>query len=216
MTYPIIKRLIDIIASLMGLFLLAPVMILLAISVKITSPGPVFYKGQRSGKDGIVFYIYKFRSMVINADKKGGMSTALNDPRLTKIGRFIRKYKLDELPQLFNVILGEMSLVGPRPQVPFYTNRYTGDELIILKVRPGITDLASLYFSDMDAILGSKNVDKKYLDEIEPIKNKLRIRYVREMGLFLDLRILLETIFKLMGINNMTGLKIFPSRINKK
>lgn len=190
-------------------------MIALAISIKITSSGPILYKSQRTGKGNIIFNMYKFRSMVIDADKKGSMSTALNDERLTKIGRFIRKYKLDELPQFFNVIFGKMSLVGPRPQIPFYTDRYVDEELLILKIRPGITDLASLYFLDMDSALGSKDVDKKYLENIEPIKNQLRIRYVKEMNFLLDLRIMLETLCKLIGVNNITRLNIHPPQISK-
>jgi len=214
-TYLIIKRLIDIILSILGIFLFAPIMIALAITIKITSSGPILYKSQRTGKGNIIFNMYKFRSMVIDADKKGGMSTALNDKRLTKIGRFIRKYKLDELPQFFNVIFGQMSLVGPRPQIPFYTDRYVDEELLILKIRPGITDLASLYFLDMDSALGSKDVDKKYLENIEPIKNQLRIRYVKEMNFLLDLRIMLETLCKLIGVNNITRLNIHPPQISK-
>jgi lipopolysaccharide/colanic/teichoic acid biosynthesis glycosyltransferase len=146
--------------------------------------------------------------MVENADQIGGFSTAKNDHRLTKIGKWLRKYKLDELPQLFNVILGDMSIVGPRPQVLFYTSKYSGEELIILSARPGITDLASLYFIDMDSVLGETNVDDKYYLEIEPIKNALRIRYVKECSISLDLRIIIETIFGLFGIHNITKLNI--------
>ena len=122
----------------------------------------------------------------------------------------MRKYKLDELPQFFNVLCGDMSLVGPRPQVFYYTSRYSGDELLIQTVKPGITDFASLYFVDMDAILGTGDVDARYKHEIEPVKNQLRIRYVREQSYLLDLRILVETAFKLIGLNNITGLDISP------
>ena len=133
--------------------------------------------------------------MIKEAEQKGGFSTALNDTRLTSVGRILRKYKLDELPQFFNVMLGEMSLVGPRPQVRFYTDQYVGDELLILTVKPGITDLASLSFHNMDEVLGTKNVDEYYSKVIEPIKNKARIRYVKERSIILDLRILIETAF---------------------
>ena len=146
--------------------------------------------------------------MVLDAESKGGFSTAIDDPRLTGVGRFLRKHKLDELPQFFNVLIGEMSLVGPRPQVLFYTNKYTEAEKSILAVKPGITDLASLYFVDMDAVLGSGDVDARYLAEVEPVKNKLRLRYVRECSYLLDLRILVETAFKLIGVENVTGLNV--------
>jgi lipopolysaccharide/colanic/teichoic acid biosynthesis glycosyltransferase len=146
--------------------------------------------------------------MVADAELKGGSSTAIDDPRLTRTGRFLRKYKLDELPQFFNVIVGDMSLVGPRPQVLFYTSKYTDEELLILSVRPGITDLASLYFSDMDSVLGSGDVDARYATEVEPVKNILRLQYVREQSYMLDIRILVETAFKLVGFERVTGLKI--------
>jgi lipopolysaccharide/colanic/teichoic acid biosynthesis glycosyltransferase len=146
--------------------------------------------------------------MVVDAEQKGGFSTAIDDPRLTGTGMFIRKYKLDELPQFFNVLIGDMSLVGPRPQVLFYTNKYKGDERMILTVKPGITDLATLYFSNMDSVLGSGDVDARYLTEVEPVKNKLRIRYVREQSYFLDVRILIETAFKLIGFESITGLNV--------
>ena len=174
------------------------------------SPGKVFYRGVRAGKNEVNFEIYKFRTMVENAENIGGYSTSINDNRLTKIGRFLRKYKIDELPQFINVIKGDMSLVGPRPQVLYYTNQYKGEEKSILSVRPGITDLASLYFSDMDKVLGDGDADRKYETEIEPIKNLLRLKYVNEQSFVLDIRILIETIFSLIGIKNITKLNITP------
>ena len=176
----------------------------------MTSSGEILYKGTRAGKNNINFKIYKFRTMVLDAENIGGPSTALNDFRLTKIGRFLRKYKLDELPQFINIIKGDMSLVGPRPQVIYYTNQYTGEFKLILSVKPGLTDLSTLYFLDMDNVLGSKNVDKKYETEIEPIKNLLRLRYVKEQSFLLDIRILIETVFSLIGIKNITRLNIKP------
>jgi lipopolysaccharide/colanic/teichoic acid biosynthesis glycosyltransferase len=206
--YRFAKRVTDLGCSAAAVVVLGPVMLLIAALIKAGSPGPVFYRGQRAGKDGRVFRILKFRSMVVDAERKGGFSTAIDDPRLTRTGRFIRKYKLDELPQFFNVLAGDMSLVGPRPQVLFYTDKYTGDERSILSVKPGITDLASLYFSDMDSVLGSGDVDARYLAEVEPVKNRLRLRYVREQSYLLDLRILVETAFKLIGFENVTGLNV--------
>lgn len=208
MIYRLAKRLTDLGLSAAAVLILAPVMLLIAVLIKAGSPGPVFYRGERAGRNGRVFRILKFRSMVVDAERKGGFSTAIDDPRLTGTGRFIRKYKLDELPQFFNVLAGDMSLVGPRPQVLFYTSKYTGDEQLILSVRPGITDLASLYFSDMDSVLGSGDVDARYLAEVEPVKNRLRLRYVREQSYLLDIRILVETAFKLIGFANITGLNV--------
>lgn len=208
MIYRLAKRLTDVGFSATAVIIGAPVMLLIAVLIKVGSPGPVFYRGERSGENGRMFRIRKFRSMVVDAERKGGFSTAIDDPRLTSVGRFLRKHKLDELPQFFNVLIGDMSLVGPRPQVLFYTDKYGEDEQLILAVKPGITDFASLYFSDMDAVLGSGDVDARYLAEVEPVKNKLRLRYVRERSYLLDLRILVETAFKLVGYANMTGLNI--------
>ena len=204
------KPLFDIIVATVALIILCPIFILISTIIKITSPGEIFYKGIRAGRNDVNFKIYKFRTMVQDAENIGGPSTALNDFRLTKIGRFLRKYKIDELPQFINIIKGEMSLVGPRPQVIYYTNKYKGDYKLILSVKPGLTDFATLYFLDMDKVLGSKNVDKKYATEIEPIKNSLRLKYVKEKNFLLDIRILVETAFSLIGIKNITRLNIKP------
>jgi len=195
---------------MIAIIILSPIMLIIAFIVKTNNPGPIFYRGIRAGINGAHIKIIKFRTMVFDAENKGGYSTAFDDHRFTSVGRFLRRYKFDELPQLFNVINGDMSLVGPRPQVLFYTKEYIGDEKLILSVKPGITDIASLYFFDMDTILGSGNVDSKYKSEIEPIKNRLRLRYVRERSLLLDMRILIETGCNLIGINNVTGLDISP------
>lgn len=138
--------------------------------------------------------------MVVNAEKMGGPSTALNDPRLTSIGRLLRKYKLDELPQLINILLGEMSFVGPRPQVEQYTRLYSGEQEVILSVRPGLTDYASIKFMNLDEILGDEEVDERYFREIEPEKNKLRIKYVKERSFRVDLSILYRTVISLFKI----------------
>lgn len=210
MMYAVAKRCLDVVLSIAAIALLAPLLVVVAALVKMTSPGPVLYRGLRAGRNGRNFHILKFRTMVVDAEKKGGASTAVDDPRLTRVGRTLRKYKLDELPQFFNVLGGSMSLVGPRPQVLSYTSKYEGEERSILDMRPGITDLASLYFSDMDKVLGSGDVDAKYATEIEPVKNVLRLRYVKEASLLLDLRILVETAFKLVGVANVTGLNVKP------
>ena len=204
------KTIFDTFFSISALAVLLPLIVLISLVVKLTSPGDIFYKGTRAGKNNVNFKIYKFRTMIQDAEDVGGHSTALNDFRLTKIGRFLRKYKLEELAQFINVIKGEMSLVGPRPQVTYYTNQYKNEMKLILSVKPGLTDLASLYFLDMDEILGTANVDDKYANEIEPIKNLLRLRYVKEQNFILDIRILLETAFSLLGCKNITRLNIKP------
>lgn len=208
MIYGLAKRVVDVVCSTIVVLLAAPFLVAIAVVIKLESPGPVFYRGERAGVNGRVFRILKFRSMVPDAERVGGYSTAVDDPRLTGVGRFLRKHKLDELPQFFNVLWGDMSLVGPRPQVLFYTNQYRGEEKLILSIKPGITDLASLYFVDMDAVLGSGDVDIRYQTEIEPVKNRLRLRYVKERSFLLDLRILVETAGKMVGIDNLTGLNV--------
>ncbi len=204
------KKIFDIILALFALIIFSPFFICIALIIKSTSNGEIFYKGVRTGKNNVDFKIYKFRTMVSDAENIGGFSTALNDFRLTRIGRFLRKYKLDELPQFINIIKGDMSLVGPRPQVNYYTNQYVGELKLILSVNPGLTDLASLYFLDMDIVLGSVSAESKYANEIEPIKNILRLKYVKEQSFFLDLRIIIETVFALIGIKNVTNLNIKP------
>lgn len=199
-----LKRAFDIIASLCALIALSPIILIVAILIKLDSPGPVFYITKRTGMYGIPFRIIKFRTMVAEADKMGGGSTtALNDPRFTRIGKFLGKYKLNELSQFINVLRGEMSIVGPRPQVEEYTKLYNDEENIILSVRPGITDYASVEFIDLAKRLGDKNVDEKYFKEIEPEKNRLRIMYAKENSVFIDLHILLRTIIALFRTTNL-------------
>ena len=172
-------------------------MLVVSILIIISDGFPILYRGRRTGLNGKQFYIYKFRTMINDAEMHGGYSTALNDPRLIKFGRFFRKFKLDEFPQIFNVILGSMSIVGPRPQVEFYTSNYDEIERIILEVNPGITDLASIYFSDLDSVLGDSLADTTYKTKVEPIKNKLRVYYVKNRSFSLDFHILLSTFLKL-------------------
>ena len=195
------KRICDISLSLILLAILSPLLFCIAVLIKLDSFGPIFYQGERTGKDGVSFRMCKFRTMVPDADLKGGPSTALGDPRITRIGRFLRKAKLDELPQLINILQGQMSFVGPRPQVKKYTDLYNEKEKAILSVKPGLTDFASLYFFDMDAHLGSLNVDKKYAQEVEPKKNLLRIQYVKERGVKTDFYILIKTALRFFGFH---------------
>ncbi len=191
-----LKRIFDLILALFGLILLSPLLIVIAVVIKLDSEGPIFYRGVRTGKDGIPFKIYKFRTMVTNAEIIGGTSTAENDPRITRIGGILRKYKFDELPQLINVIKGDMSLVGPRPEVYEYTCMYDEEEQVILTVTPGITDYASIKFRNLNSILAaaSTDPDEYYRDVIRPQKNMLRVKYVKEQGFYTDLKILFRTI----------------------
>ncbi len=191
------KRLFDITVSFIGLVVLSPLFLAIAILIKLDSKGPVFYRGERVGKFGKPFKIYKFRTMVVNADKIGGSSTAADDPRLTKIAGFLKKYQLDELPQLINVVKGEMSLVGPRPEVQMYVNMFSKEEEAILSVRPGMTDYASLWdFHEGELLQGSTDPEKTYMEEIRPEKIRLQLKYVREHSLWVDLKIILKTLGK--------------------
>jgi lipopolysaccharide/colanic/teichoic acid biosynthesis glycosyltransferase len=189
------KRLFDVTASLFGLLLLGPVLMTVACLIRKEDGGPIFYRGIRVGRNGRIFRIFKFRTMVVNAEKIGGSSTADDDPRLTRIGRRIRKRKLDELPQLINVLKGEMSFVGPRPEVKHYVDLFTPEERAILTVRPGITDWASLWNPDEGALLaGSADPEKDYLEKIRPEKIRLQLEYVRERSFLTDLKIILLTL----------------------
>lgn len=189
------KRAFDIAFSIIGLVILAPILIVIAILIKLDSAGPVFYRGVRVGRHGKLFRIFKYRTMVLNADKIGGSSTPDDDPRITFVGKVLRKYKLDELPQLLNVLNGDMSVVGPRPEVQYYANMYTEKEKAILSLRPGVTDWASLWNPDEGAILsGSSDPDKTYLEEIRPEKIRLQLEYVYKRSFWKDIAIILQTL----------------------
>jgi lipopolysaccharide/colanic/teichoic acid biosynthesis glycosyltransferase len=192
------KRVFDFILSAIGLLILLPIITVVAILIKKEDGGPVFYCGTRVGRYGKLFKMFKFRSMVVNADKLGGSSTADDDPRLLKIGKCLRKYKLDELPQLLNVLRGEMSFVGPRPEVPYYVNMFSDSEKAILSVRPGITDRASLWNSDEGAILaGSPDPEKTYMEMIRPEKIRLQLQYIKKHDFLVDLEIICLTILRI-------------------
>jgi lipopolysaccharide/colanic/teichoic acid biosynthesis glycosyltransferase len=194
-----IKRLFDIIFSFFGLILTASILAIIAFLIKLTSPGSVFYRGQRVGKEGKIFRIFKFRTMVVGAEEMGGPSTPKDDPRLIKIGNFLKRFQLDELPQLINVFKGEMSLVGPRPEVPFYINMISEEERkVILSVRPGMTDLASLWnFHEGEVLKSSPDPEKTYMEKIRPEKIRLQMEYVKNRSFLLDLKIILKTILKI-------------------
>jgi lipopolysaccharide/colanic/teichoic acid biosynthesis glycosyltransferase len=190
----IAKRGFDAALAAVGLVLVSPVLATVAVAIKAGSKGPVFYRGTRVGLDGKPFEMLKFRTMVTDADKIGGSSTPEDDPRVTSIGKKLRRYKLDELPQLWNVLKGEMSFVGPRPQVQWAVDLYTPEERAILGVRPGITDEASLKFSNEAEILkGSADPDKAYIELIHPEKMRLSLEYVRTRSFKQDLSIIGRT-----------------------
>jgi lipopolysaccharide/colanic/teichoic acid biosynthesis glycosyltransferase len=195
MTYPSAKRIIDFTLALGGLTILSPILIVVALFIKLDTAGPVLYQGNRVGLHGKPFKMMKFRTMVVGADKLGGSSTPDDDPRITRVGKFLRRYKLDELPQLLNVLRGEMSFVGPRPQVQWAVDLYTEEERRVLTVRPGLTDYASLKFANEGEILkGSTNPDKDYMEKIHPEKMRLGLEYIEKQSLWTDLYIILQTI----------------------
>jgi len=189
-----LKWLFDILFSLLGLLISSPLLLLIACLIKREDRGPIFYRGVRVGRFGKPFRIFKFRTMVVNAEKLGGPSTADDDPRITKIGRLLRKYKLDELPQLINVLRGEMSFVGPRPEVQHYVDMFTEKERAILSVRPGITDWASIWNPDEGAVLaGSPDPERAYMENIRPTKIELQLKYVKKRSFWIDLQIIAQT-----------------------
>ena len=194
-----IKRTFDIVAAGAGLVLLAPLLAGIAVAVKVASPGPVFYRGVRTGRFGRPFRMFKFRTMVVDAEQRGGTTTGAHDPRVTPLGRVLRAYKLDELPQLLNVMRGDMSLVGPRPEVAEYTDAYTADQRRILSVRPGITDWASLRFHDLQQAVGGDDPDGVFRREVLPEKIALRLKYVDERSLGGDAAILARTAAVVIG-----------------
>ena len=195
----VIKRIFDIVASLGGLIVLSPMLIIIAICIKLDSKGPVFFKQKRVGKNKKIFEIYKFRTMVTDAEKLGKQITVGNDSRITKVGKFIRKYKLDEFPQLINVVKGEMSLVGPRPEVHRYVELYDEYQEQILLVKPGITDYASIEYRNENEILGSSsNPEETYIEEIMPTKVELNMKYIKNISILEDIKLILFTILAIL------------------
>lgn len=200
--YPPFKRAIDVVLAFVGLVLLSPVLLAIAVWIRATSPGPVLYAGRRVGRLGLFINMLKFRTMVVGADKIGASSTSDDDTRITPVGRLLRRYKLDELPQLLNVLKGDMSFVGPRPQVQWAVDLYTPEERLLLSVRPGITDFASLRFRNEGEILkGSSDPDRDYLEKIAPEKVRLGLHYVRHCSLSIDARIIIATALSLVGVD---------------
>jgi lipopolysaccharide/colanic/teichoic acid biosynthesis glycosyltransferase len=193
----VVKRIFDFICSTLGLIVLSPILIAIAIKIKTGSDGAVFFKQIRVGENNKEFEILKFRTMVVDAEKLGRQITVGNDSRITKVGGFLRKYKLDELPQLINVFKGDMSLVGPRPEVPRYVKLYNEEQRQVLEVKPGITDLASIRYRDENDLLGeAENPDDLYINTIMPDKLALNLEYINSNNVFLDIYIILKTIIK--------------------
>ncbi len=195
--YRFCKRCFDIFFSFLGILLLLWLFLIIAIAIKGSSKGPVLFKQERVGKNAKTFKIWKFRSMVVNAEAKGMQITTDGDNRITKVGKFIRKTKIDELPQLFNVLSGKMSFVGPRPEVPKYVALYSDEQLRVLTVKPGITDLASIEFrNENDLLDGDDDPERKYIEEIMPAKLVLNLKYIEKAGFFYDIGLIFKTIGK--------------------
>ena len=195
------SRFADVVLSGLGLILLFPLLGIVGLCIALESKGGMFFRQERVGKDMKNFYLLKFRSMYQNAESKGQLTVGSKDQRITRMGYFIRKYKIDELPQLLNVIFGDMSLVGPRPEVPKYVNQYTEEQLSLLSIRPGITDFASLYyFEEADLLAESENPERTYIEDVLPQKLSFSLLYMKQKSLPKDIKVILVTIFRLFGI----------------
>lgn len=197
------KRIFDILFSVSILFLLFPILLIIGILIILESRGEMFFSQKRIGKDEQAFQILKFRTMFLDAEKKGQITVGDRDPRITRVGFFLRKYKLDELPQFWNVLIGEMSIVGPRPEVPYYVNFYDKNQRQVFKVKPGITDYASLKYFDENVLLGkSENPEQTYIQEIMPQKLALNLEYVNHHNFSKDLKIIGKTALKIFQKSN--------------
>ena len=194
------KRLFDVVFSIIGLLVLAPILLVIAILIKIDSKGPVFFIQGRVGKNNIDFNIYKFRTMRMESNKKGLLTLGNNDSRITKIGYFLRRFKIDEFPQLLNIIKGDMSFVGPRPELRYYVNYYNEDDLKIFKVRPGITGLASLkYRNEVELLKAAKDPEEYFIKTIIPDKLRYNKEYIKRKNFIFDLKLIGLTIIKVIS-----------------
>jgi len=192
-----IKRFFDLFLTMPALILLSPLFLLFSLLIALNSKGGVFYRQMRVGKNGRAFKLIKFRSMSFGSDKTG-LLTVGNDKRVTSIGRFLRKYKLDELPQLYNIVKGDMSIVGPRPEVKLYVDMYNAEQRKVLSVLPGLTDYASLEYFDENALLGNSNdPERTYINEVMPEKLKLNLRYIADQSFLVDLKIIFKTLLRI-------------------
>lgn len=192
----ILKRLFDILASLILLIILSPLFIIFSIMIKLDSKGPIMFKQNRVTENGRIFKIFKFRTMVENADKNGSQVTVKNDDRVTKIGKFLRKFRLDEIPQLINILIGDMSFVGTRPEVPKYVELYTDEMKATLLMKAGVTSLASIKFKDEEKLLQMDgNIDKIYIENILPQKMQYNLEYLKRFNFFYDIKLMFMTLF---------------------
>ncbi len=195
-----LKRLFDIIFSLIVLLTFLPLFIVIAVLIIVDSKGGVFFKQIRVGKNNVDFFLYKFRTMSLGSDKKGEITIGNNDSRITKVGSVLRKYKLDEFPQLLNILNGEMSIVGPRPEVRKYVEIYTKEQLNVLSVKPGLTDYASLEYINESEILGnSEDPNQTYINEVMPIKLELNLKYISNISFITDLSLIFKTIIRILA-----------------
>lgn len=196
--YFMMKRMIDVILAGAGVLLISPILLVIVLWIKVDSEGPVLFRQQRVGRHGRLFWIYKFRTMVHAGPGNQKLLTIGRDPRITRSGAILRKYKLDELPQLFNVLKGEMSLVGPRPEVPYYVRYYTESQRKVLRVKPGITDWASIKYKDESMLLDQADEpEDTYIKHIMQDKLQLNLRYINEATIFKDIQIILQTMLKI-------------------
>lgn len=194
------KRIFDVVASGLGLLALSPLFLILAVWIKCDSAGPVFYRQVRVGRNNRDFKLFKFRSMRVGSDKNGLITVGGHDPRITRSGYFIRKYKLDELPQLINVFIGDMSLVGPRPEVRKYVDMYTAEQMHVLDVRPGITDMASIRYRNENELLEqADDPDKYYVEVVMQDKLRLNLEYVERHSFFFDIRLIFQTFWTIVS-----------------
>jgi lipopolysaccharide/colanic/teichoic acid biosynthesis glycosyltransferase len=195
-----LKRITDILLSFFGIIFLSPLFLFISIRIRMDSKGGILYRQLRVGKGGKDFRLLKFRTMFFDSDKKGLLTVGTNDSRITKVGQFLRDYKLDELPQLINVFIGDMSLVGPRPEVRKYVDLYSQEQLKVLSIRPGITDYASIQYSNENELLGKiADPENVYINEIMPAKLTLNLQYIHNKSFMTDLKIILATIGKIFG-----------------
>jgi len=193
-----LKRILDIVFSLIGILLLLPFMLIIALIINFESKGGFFYFQKRVGKNNIDFKLIKFRTMYVDAEKKGLLTVGSNDIRVTRVGKILRKLKLDELPQLFNILIGDMSIVGPRPEVRKYVSLYTSEQKKVLSVRPGLTDYASIeYINENEILAKSTEPEKAYIEQVMPHKLELNLKYINQQSFFIDMKIIFKTIFKI-------------------
>lgn len=200
-TYLIQKRIFDLVCAALGLLIASPFLVCIALWIKLDSSGPVFFRQRRVGKNGRHFLICKFRTMIRDAPQRGGEITTAADPRITRAGKILRKYKLDELPQLFNVVRGEMSMVGPRPEVPRYVDLYSPQQKQVLTMLPGLTDEASIRYRSENELLGDgMDAERTYIEVLMPDKLRLNLAYMKEASMKKDIEIMMRTLLAIVGI----------------